>query len=1034
MDGSQRATVARLLEEATSQDAGRIAAAEEELRACETKHNHYATLFEIFADRPAATTTAGQQQQQQTRWLAIINFKNGIDKYWKRADLHRIGLGEKQTVRAHLMDYFDEQTPAIAVQYCVAVARIARWDFPRVWPEFADDLLARIRAIAGQQQQLQQQQQQEEEEQQQQQQQQTMELNALYTMHLFVKTLCQRSMPAERQALRRITPPAFATVGAVYAERLGQLQQLLVSGDNQQNQHQHQVRLLKSIRMCLKILRRLLVFGYAKIEDADHDAQQFYVASSTHQAVFYDLYWRLSSAQRASADAVPLRKIVLLYGKMYLDFQNSHAIRFITTPGVGPMLAWYWARISEEAPRLAPPLDAAIADDEGGEGAGGVILEPLLIQGLTLYKNVVRNFFYATDGDGDDGAADPEVSRCREIIDTQLVPPPLVAQMAALLMRCYLPLKPRDLVLWRDDAETWLADEAADYWNFDVRRCAEHLFVDLASQHRDQLVALVAAAVGQEEEEEEEDKAADPSAAFYRRDGRLAALGLCANELYDAFDFCAWLARHRTPDSPLGAAKWRVAWLVGRWVPVRFEAAQRPHAYALLLELAGPDSPLVVRVEALASLLVCVDDWDFDAAQFSAHFLAPSLERIASVLAHVESADTRMRMVGFLSTLVQRMQRAVAPFADAIVQMVPRLWESAAGENMCQTAVLVLVTRLVEALGAQATRMQAFAAPLVAHSVDLATPAHVYLIEDGIELWRALLRNATDLDDSLLALALRIPPLLHTSTDLLRNTLRLVESYFLLAGERTFACCGPAILDALHSLVADTTLAARATLVGYNALSVVVQCTPPALCAEPLTQSNVLWTGFTRIVDHSDSALVLVHHSAFLSRVAVQYPALFGEFLAAQDAAVASVFCSHWVGLHADITQVPARRLHAFALAVAVGSTANDGVLAMLPRAVPLWNEIISDTGSSALLYGSGSEYDGDDAYPLAADDDDYVVAENARRKSLLAADPVYAMDFRSVLAQSMAQCERLNGAARFHAILSRVDPEQLAMLQNQLS
>ncbi|KAJ2504910.1 hypothetical protein H4217_009324, partial [Coemansia sp. RSA 1939] len=80
--------------------------------------------------------------------------------------------------------------------------------------------------------------------------------------------------------------------------------------------------------------------------------------------------------------------------------------------------------------------------------------------------------------------------------------------------------------------------------------------------------------------------------------------------------------------------------------------------------------------------------------------------------------------------------------------------------------------------------------------------------------------------------------------------------------------------------------------------------------------------------------------------------------------------------------------------------------------------------------------YDGDDAYPhaAAAAADECVVAENSRRKSLLAADPVYAMDFRSVLAQSMAQCERLNGAARFHAILSRVDPEQLAMLQNQLS
>ncbi|KAJ1668664.1 hypothetical protein IW140_002050 [Coemansia sp. RSA 1813] len=981
----QRATIVRLLGEATSQDPVRMARAEEELRACETKYNHFAMLFDIFSTR---STTP-----RQTRWLAMINFKNGIDKYWKKADLYRIGLTEKQTIRKHLMDYFDEDDALIAVQYCLAVARIARWDFPRVWPEFADDLLACVRSIAQDTGDVRRR--------------QRMELNVLYTMHLFVKTLCQRSLPLERQALRRITPTVFATVAPIYAERLAQLQLGLNAGHSVSSEDA-QV-LLKAIRMCLKTLRRLLVFGYAKIEDADAVAQDFYVASSSHQAVFYDLYKALTPEQRESLDAVPLRKIILIYGKMYMDFQNSHAVRFITTPGVQPMLAWYWAQIGAEAPKLVPALDSADAEP--------VVLEPLLIQGLTLHKNVVKNFFYAPD---DSGHMDDEVKLCRHVIDTQIITPELVAQMAELLMRCYIPLKPRDLEMWHDDPEAWLADEGSDYWAFDVRRCAEHLFVDLVNQHHDQLAALLVAAISQD------DDPADPSMAFYCREGRYAALGLCANDLYDAFDFCKWLKEHRFPESsPMDAAKWRIAWLIGRWVPIKFSVEERPHAYALLLDLTRPEEPLVVRIEALASLLHCIDDWDFDASQFSP-FLALSFERIASVLSQVETADSRMRIVNFLSTLVQRMQREVVPFADAIVQMIPPLWQSAESENMYQTAILVLITKLVEALGVQATGLQDFIAPLIAHSIDLSTDAHVYLMEDGIELWLILLRNSTALSDPLLALSHRIPPLLENSTEMLKKILRLVESYFLLSAERVFQHCGTAILDALHTLVADTNLAARATLVGYNALSIIVQCTSLKLCAEPLKQSNILWTAFTRIIDKNDPALTLTYHSGFLSRIAVQFPSLFGEFLASQTPAHAATFCDNWVKIHDDLTQIPARRLHAFSLAVAIATT-NDGILAVLPRMVPLWNDIISDTGSSALYYTEDSDYDS------TSGQFDVVVAENQRRSTVLANDPVYKMDFRSVLTQSMAECERLNGSGRFQSVLANVHAEQLEMLRNQL-
>ncbi|KAJ1817503.1 hypothetical protein LPJ56_001395 [Coemansia sp. RSA 2599] len=93
---------------------------------------------------------------------------------------------------------------------------------------------------------------------------------------------------------------------------------------------------------------------------------------------------------------------------------------------------------------------------------------------------------------------------------------------------------------------------------------------------------------------------------------------------------------------------------------------------------------------------------------------------------------------------------------------------------------------------------------------------------------------------------------------------------------------------------------------------------------------------------------------------------------------------------------------------------------------VPIWNDIMSNTGSSQLYFS-----DVDDDLP---DDFGEVVAENHRRQKMLASDPSHKFDIKHVLTQSMAECERLNGAARFQEIIARVDSTDLEDFRNQLS
>ncbi|KAJ2499126.1 hypothetical protein GGH96_003786 [Coemansia sp. RSA 1972] len=993
-----RLVVIRVLETAVSQDPAQVAQAEESVKILATKPNFHAMLFDIFADRSVPT---------QIRWMATITLKNGIDKYWKRSALHPIKLPEKELIRPRLLTMLGEDTPTVALQYCLVVAKIARWEFPRVWPSFAEELLAQIQTIATDQSLSAVQR-------------STMENNVLYILHLFVKSLSSRTLVLERQALRQITPLVFAVLAPIYAERIAQFHEVMLRNQNcisdSTTFFAESLPLLKTIRYCIKTLRRLWVFGIEKSESIPAGAQEFYEASIAHQAAFYDLFQKLTLESSSIPDdyQVVLRKIVLLYGKMYIDFQKYHAVRFITMPCAKQMLQWYWLQIAAEAPRM-------VATPEDSDGACEPIMEPLLIQGLELYKNVVKNFFYTAD---DNNQLDDEVKRCRQVIDGEILTPDVIAKMAELLMFHYIPLKPKDLERWQDDPEGWMADEESDFWNFDVRRCAEHLFTDLVSQERDRLAPELAKLVMQTDEGSA-NGSRSPVEQHFRREGRYAALGLCANDLYDHVDFCKWLGQHQVEESPMGVAKWRMAWLVGKWVVVKFPADQRPHAYTLLLELARSDELLVVRIEALSSLMCCIDDWDFDTEQF-APFLQPAFECITNVLAKVDMPETRMRVVNFLSSIVQRMQREIVPYAESIICLIPPLWQSAAGENMYQTTILVLITKVIEALGAQSTSLQSFVAPLVRHSTDLNDPAHVYLIEDGIELWLILIRNATALDPSLMELLHVLPGLLQYNTETLRKVLKVVEGYVLIDATGVFHNNGLAIVEALHALVSDTNLTVRATAAGYNTLNMIVQCVPFEAGGKAIIDSNVLWTAFTFIVEKKEAELALVHHAGFLSRIAVHYPQLFREFVLAQEAALAGTFAKNWVDLFDDVGNVAQRRLFALGFAVAIATT-NDGILEALPLMVPVWNEIMSDTGSS-LVYFS----DVDDDLP-----DDYgevVVAENKRRQLLLNADPAHKFDIKRVLADSMNECERLNGADRFHAIVARVDAADFEDFKNQLS
>ncbi|KAJ2781075.1 hypothetical protein GGI18_003758, partial [Coemansia linderi] len=259
------------------------------------------------------------------------------------------------------------------------------------------------------------------------------------------------------------------------------------------------------------------------------------------------------------------------------------------------------------------------------------------------------------------------------------------------------------------------------------------------------------------------------------------------------------------------------------------------------------------------------------------------------------------------------------------------------------------------------------------------------------------------------------------------SVLKVVEGYALLCGADMMRSYGPMLLSALHELVADTNMHVRAIAAGYTTLNVIVQSVQAELVGPALVESNTMWTPFTRIVDKKEAAMLLVHHAGFLSRVAVHCPQLFMEFLMAQDAQLTRTFAEHWVEIYDDVGQVPQRRLHSLGLAVAIATT-SDGVLEMLPLMVPIWNDVLSNTGSSQLYFSDRDDDDDDDEYS------EIVVPESERRRKLLSNDPAHKYDLKKAVSEGLAECERLNGVERFHAIIAQVSAVDLEDLKSQLS
>lgn len=119
-----------------------------------------------------------------------------------------------------------------------------------------------------------------------------------------------------------------------------------------------------------------------------------------------------------------------------------------------------------------------------------------------------------------------------------------------------------------------------------------------------------------------------------------------------------------------------------------------------------------------------------------------------------------MRVLYVISFMIERVGNEIKPHVNALNLYLPELWHQSEHHNMLRCSIVSTLVHLVKALGSDNVILQSLVVNVVELSCDMSQAGYVYLLEDGLELWLALLENSPFPTPGIMNLFKNIPSIL----------------------------------------------------------------------------------------------------------------------------------------------------------------------------------------------------------------------------------------------------------------------------------
>ncbi|XP_015109541.1 importin-11 [Diachasma alloeum] len=744
------AAVIEVLQQASSQDQNVFKPAEQMLSEWETQRGFYTALYNVFSNYSLSVNV---------RWMAVLCFKNGVDRYWRKNAPNAIAEDEKEFLRRSLLSSFEEPVNQLATHLAVVIGKIARLDCPREW----DSLIPTLIDVIGSQNSI-------------------AQHRALLILHHVVKTLASKRLPADKQLFDQLTTNMFNFILNLW-NTFTESFLILVSQGADESQI---LEALEKALLLLRILRNLLVNGFPNLSKSE-DAMMFLKVTFSRAKAALECRKTMMCREM---QVTSCEKFIIQLTKVMLGALERHPTCYVELIPVSLEFSVFYCFTEAGQP---------------------FVFEKFVIQCLNMMKDILikpdymiqrlRGIIQYKDRDG----PKDRLAFRGEQLKEEFFTPEILKEISSWLVTRYFLLTPSDLELWTTDPENYAVDDSRDSWKYSLRPCVETLFLSFFPQFRKHLVSILVELM------QRYHQPVDPNDfhGMLLKDAVYHAIGLAASDLYDDVDFDTWFSttlkqEMKVTNSNYRIVKRRVCWLIGKWIGVKFSGDLRPEFYKMMTEALGPEEDLVVRIEASDTLKRALDDWQFDRADFGP-YLETSFTLLFNLLREATECDTKMQVLYVISFMIERIGEHIKPHLAAFTNYLPSLWQISEDHNMLRCAIISTLVHYEKALGPESVILEPVIVGMIALSCDMNQDAHVYLLEDGLQLWLALLENTPAVTPGIIDLLRNMPALLDGELDqvTLKPAVYVIQDYVVLSPETFLGEIGASIVEGIKGIMGD---------------------------------------------------------------------------------------------------------------------------------------------------------------------------------------------------------------------------------------
>lgn len=480
---------------------------------------------------------------------------------------------------------------------------------------------------------------------------------------------------------------------------------------------------------------------------------------------------------------------IVQLAKLHNEMSKTHPAAFVLLPNSLELTLSYWNFVKEVGKDFGSKEAVALMSQPRGHFAADKkqLLEKIALKGLLIIRACVKMVHNPAQSFKSRAPEDKEerLQATGSVRETMLTESFVRDAMNILVTRFFV-FKASDLAEWLEEPEEWERREEGegDDWEFSVRSCSEKLFLDLAINYKEILVQPLLAEFYKVANADYED--------IMFKDSVYTAVGLAAPVIHEHIDFDAFIRDVLVLDVQKEKPGYyilrrRVTILLGQWCSIKISPSARPLVYQIFQHLLNPDDNLndeVVQISAGRQLANVANDWDFEAEQFLP-YAETILTHLMQLVQSVESTETKMTLLNTISVMVERLDLHITPFAERIVNLLPPLWEQSGEEHIMKASLLTILTRLVIAMKVNSLPMHSMVFPIIKGAVEAGSETQLYLLEDALELWGAIVAQTPTESTSqdLLDLVQYLFPIYELGSENLRKSLEITESYLVLAPE-----------------------------------------------------------------------------------------------------------------------------------------------------------------------------------------------------------------------------------------------------------